>query len=77
MNDDEEKVVDLSRKLIAKKIKEGPSFVYCSVCQSEEAGFAVQGRFNASGAYYIESLICLNPACGGETRIDVVGGFVV
>ena len=42
----------------------------------EEAGFAVRGRFNDQGAYYIEKLICLAPACGGESEIDITGGFV-
>ena len=77
LNDDDEKVVDLSRKIAVKKFKEGPSFIFCRVCESEEHGFAVQGRFNHSGAYYIQFLICLNPACGGESQIDIEGGFVI
>lgn len=72
----EKKVLDLSQKLIAAKIKEGPSYVYCRVCGSEEHGFAARGRFNAGGAYYIEKLICLSPDCMGETEIDIIGGFV-
>lgn len=70
-------IVNLQEKLLQKKIKEGPSFIYCAQCGSEEAGFAVQGRFNHSGAYYIDFLICLSPACKGESQIDIVGGFVI
>lgn len=70
-------VLDLKAKILAKKIKEGPSYVYCLACESEDAGFAAQGRFNDQGAYYIEKLICLNPDCHGESEIDVIGGFVI
>lgn len=70
-------VVDLKQKLIEKKIKEGPSYVCCIACGDEEAGFAVRGRFNDQGAYFVEKLICLSPACAGDSEIDLIGGFVV
>lgn len=70
-------VLDLKAKILARKIKEGPSYVCCLICGSEEHGFAVRGRFNDQGAYYIETLICLNPECAGQSEIDVTGGFVV
>ncbi len=68
-------VLDLKMKILAQKIKEGPSFVCCNECDSQEHGFAVRGRFNDQGAYFIESLLCLNPDCESET--DIIGGFVV
>lgn len=67
--------IDLKEKLLAKKIKEGHSYVCCAACGDQESGFAVRGRFNDQGAYYIETLICLNPDCD-QSQIDVTGGFV-
>lgn len=69
-------ILDLKQKLIAMRVKEGASYIFCPVCESDDSGFAVQGRFNHHGAYYVESLICISEQCGGKTSIDIIGGFV-
>ena len=69
-------VLDLSEKLTAKKVIEGDSYVCCRICGSQEAGFAAVGAFNHSGAYYIKRLICLSPDCGGQTEIEITGGYI-
>lgn len=70
-------ILDLQDKLNKKKLEDGAIFIYCNVCGDESAGFAVQGRFNHSGAYYIETIVCLSDQCAGETYIDITGGFIV
>lgn len=69
-------VLDLKAKIIARKVREGPSYIFCPVCESDADGFAVQGRFNDQGAYFIEKLICISDECRGQTSIDITGGFV-